>query len=399
MDGKCYWALPVSEARIMDSQVGDGMHARDPHQVTLLQLCNDVLRRRWSFVAVVAFWSVGSAVVRLAQPRSYTSVASFAPETARPEAPLATSASPSLAGLPGGGPTLRSLNALELLPLGTRSTALMPREPTAPLDPAFYYQLLGSRQVLAAVAESRFTIRTPTGVRIETGTDLLGVPAGAPLERIDEAARRLSRGVEIRYDGKTNVLTMWVRTHHPDLSRAVAERLLAALTELNRRISNSRAEAQVAFLTRAVAEARSELRVAEDKLARFLESNRAFVPASRIALEYQRRDADVLATRRRHADLALQLERAKLERSRVTQMILVVGRPETPALPDSRGLVRATVAGAVGGVALALLVLLTSAHLARLREAGSAPLSALSSAWRDLRGRRAADAARTLSSA
>ena len=78
----------------------------------------------------------------------------------------------------------------------------------------------------------------------------------------------------------------------------------------------------------------------------------------------------------------LQLERAKLDRSRATQLITVVSRPEVPSRPDPRGVVRTTIAGAVGGGALAVLLVLTSAHLRRLRAAGSGDLAVLEAEWR-----------------
>ena len=53
---------------------------RDAHYVTLLQLCNDVLRRFWTVAAIVVFCAAGAALLSLARPRTYTSVASFVPE-------------------------------------------------------------------------------------------------------------------------------------------------------------------------------------------------------------------------------------------------------------------------------------------------------------------------------
>jgi uncharacterized protein involved in exopolysaccharide biosynthesis len=96
-----------------------------------------------------------------------------------------------------------------------------------------------------------------------------------------------------------------------------------------------------------------------------------------LALTYRRLDSDVLEKRRQYADLALQLERAKLDRSRATQLITIVSRPEVPSGPDSRGVVLATIAGAVGGGGLALLLLLTGAQLRRLRASGFGDLAAL----------------------
>jgi hypothetical protein len=277
--------------------------------------------------------------------------------------------------------------------------------PLKPLDPEFYRTLLSSRAFLVSVAGSRFTIRTPTGTRTGTAADIYGLPAGPPAERLDDAERRLVREVELTAVDDSGVLTLSVRTMDPQFARAVAERILDAMVEQNRWMSEARGVAQVADLTRATLEARSELRAAEDEFARFLASNRAFVAVSRPALEFRRRDADVVDKRQHYADLALQLERAKLDASRPTQLISVVERPGTPSRPDPRGLFRACISGAVGGAAVGVLIVLTRAHLRRLRAAEFHDLAVLEAGWRAARpfthpGRRVdASSAATVASA
>jgi hypothetical protein len=279
---------------------------------------------------------------------------------------------------------------------GGTSMRLSALAPAPPLDPAFYHAALRSREVLMAVAGSHFSIPTRTGVRTGTAADFFDLPAGPVLSRTEDAARRLVRHMESTYDERTSVITVSVRTFDPAFSRALAARLLDVLMERNRRMADSRAEAQVAFLTRVATDARQELTIAQNRLEGFLESNRAYVPASPLATTYRRLDRDVLEKRRQYADLALQLERAKLDRSRATQLITVVSRPELPSRPDPRGMVRSTVAGAVGGGALAVLIVLTSAQLRRLRAAGFGDLAVLESEWRTARrrafGRRRASA-------
>ena len=356
----------------------------DPHYVTLLQLCNDVLRRFWTVVAMVVLCAAGAALLSLARPRAYTSIASFVPE-ARQSPPEVEGRDPPLGRRTGqaslGGPS----RATGLSAIGGTSMRLSAAPPAQPLAPAFYDAALRSREVLMAVAGSRLPIPTPTGVRIGTAADFFGLPPGPPLSRTEDAARRLMRHLEIVYDDRTSVITVSVRTFDPVFSQALAARLLDVLMERNRRMADSRAEAQVAFLTRVAADARQELTIAQNQLAGFLESNRAYVPASRLALTYRRLDSEVLEKRRQYADLALQLERAKLDRARATQLITIVSRPELPSRPESRGLARMAIAGAVGGGALAVLILLTSAQLRRLRAAEFGDLAVLETEWRAVR--------------
>jgi len=260
-----------------------------------------------------------------------------------------------------------------------------------PLDPAFYEAALRSREILMAVASSRLPISTANGVRTGTAADFFELPPGPAIGRTEDAARRLMQHLEIVYDDRTSIVRVGVQTTDPVFSQAVAARLLDVLLEQNRRMADSRAEAQVAFLARVTADARQELTLAQNRQAEFLESNRAYVRASPVALAFRRLDNDVLEKRRQYADLALQLERAKLDRSRATQFITVVSRPEVPPRPDPRGLVRSTLAGAVGGGVLAMLVVLTSAQLRRLRSAGYDDLVVLETQWRRVMRRASAE--------
>jgi uncharacterized protein involved in exopolysaccharide biosynthesis len=359
-----------------------------PHLVTLLVLCNDLLRRPWTFVAFVLCCAVAAPIVRLLQTRTYTSFASFVPETARPLEGSSALDLRSLAVL-GGSARARPSGASSRGALTGASSPILPSAPPVEmLDPSFYWGVLHSRGLLLEVAGSRFTIETASGVRSGTAADLYDLPPGPADARIEDAARRIDREMEVTYDEKSGVLTLIVRTFDPAFARALTQRLLDAVMATNRRMADARTEAQIAFLTRAVAEARSGLQVAEDELARFLASNRAYAPSSSVALEFQRRDTDVREQRNNLGTLAVQLERAKLDRSRVMQVISIVQRPEAPSAPDARGLLRSAIAGMVGGAAAALLLILALGQLERLRAAGSEDLRALEHEWRARRRRR-----------
>ena len=354
---------------------------RDPHHVTLLQLCNDMLRRSWSVLAIVMICTASATALSLLRARTYTSVASFVPEARELlSAETEGSALPldRLTGRASSGGLSRSTRRPAVGGTSMRLSA----PSAAQLDPAFYHAALSSREVLISVAGSQFPIRTRSGVRSGSVADFYDLPPGPTLDRTEDAARRLLRDIEASYDDRSGIITVGVRTTDPVFSQAVAARLLDVLREGNRRMADSRAEAQVTFLTRVAADARQELTIAQNRLAGFLEANRAYVPASPLTMSYRRLDRDVLEKRRQYADLALQLERAKLDRSRATQLITVVSRPELPSGPDPRGAARATIAGAVGSGALAVLLVLTSGQLRRLRAAGFTDLAVLETEWR-----------------
>jgi LPS O-antigen subunit length determinant protein (WzzB/FepE family) len=371
----------VSRDRV-GSQHAD--RASTPHYVTLLGLCNDLLRGRWTIAVLAVCCAIVSAFVLLVRPRTYTATASFVPDVVQPLRP--GTGAPSLLDAFGGAALQGGASRSARLPsVGFTSGLSANRAPLEPLDTAFYRILLQSPAFVRAVAGSQFTIATPGGTRTGTAADVYGLPPGPAEHRLDDARRRLAREIASTSNDSSNIVTLSVRTTDPQFARAAAERLLEALLEQNRRMTDARGAAQVAYLTRATLEARSELRVAQDEFARFLASNRAFGQASRVALEFRRLDEDVVEKRQHYADLALQLERAKLDVSRAVQLISVVARPETPSRPDPRGVLRASIVGAVGGAALAALIVLTGAQLKRLRDAGFRDLAALEAEWRAAR--------------
>ena len=384
----------------MQTVVANSDGNESPHVVTLLRLSNDLLRRRWVLAALVMGCAIGAALVRLLQPRTYTSTASFVSETASPlsrPAGMGTPPLPTIGGTRLGRGVANSSSSLNRL--GAPPTPLSSAPPVPPLDPGFYWRLLQSHALLVAVAGSGFRIPGPTGVRVGTAADLYELPAGPAAARIEDAARRLSRELAVDYSVTANVFTVRVRTFDPAFARAIVERVLEEVMATNRRMADARSEATLAFLGRAVADARGELLAMQNEFARFLSSNRAYVRSSPVALEFRRRDVEILEKRRQYADLALQFEQAKLDRSRATQIIRVVQRPEIPSRPDPRGVGRATVAGAIGGFAVALLALLTAGHVARLRAAGSDELRTLEREWRSGWRRRGATHARPGASA
>ena len=374
-------AASVSRDRVR-SDLAD--RASPPHYVTLLGLCNDVLRGRWTLAVLVVCCAIAPTVVRLVEPRTYTARASFVPDAVRP----LEGAQAPLSGLDLlGGAARQSGSSRTLVPTAGGFSAALPVNgpPIEPLDTAFYSILLRSPAFITAVAGSQFTFATPGGTRTGTAADAYGLPPGPTERRLDDAARRLAREIESTSNDSSVLVRLSVRTFDPQFARSATERLLEALLAQNRRMADARAAAQVADLTRATQEARSELTVAQAEFARFLASNRAFVDASPVALEFRRRDADVVEKRGHYADLALQLERARLDASRAGQLIAIVERPETPVRPDPRGVARTFIIGGVGGAALAVLIVLIGAHLRRLRASGFDDLAALEAEWRSVR--------------
>src|SRR5918993_3405711 len=161
---------------------------RGPHYVTLLQLCNDVLRRFWTVVATAVFCAAGAALLSLARPRTYTSVASFVPEATQSMPTEVDGRDLPLDRLTGRASLGGSSRGSRPPAVGGTSMRLSAPAPAQPLAPAFYDAALRSREVLLAVAGSRFPMTTQTGVRMGTAADFFELPPGPALSRTEDAA-------------------------------------------------------------------------------------------------------------------------------------------------------------------------------------------------------------------
>lgn len=327
------------------------MTTRPVYYLTLLGVCNDLLRRRWLVAAFAMISASVAAVVVFLRPPTYTSSASFISDVSAPRR--------------------------------DREPAFPARAPdvTQPLDAEYYVTLILSQNILRATAASTYSIPTPTGVRTGTLADFYGLPASTSPMRIDDAARRLSQQVDLTYPG-ARIIVVNVHTFDPHLSRAIADRMLELVMEHNRQRSLTRAEAQVAFLSEATTKARGEMIASQEQFARFLSANRAFTASSPLALEGERLRADAAMKAESYRSLAGALERARAHDTRVAQVISVLDHPEVPAKPDPRGALLSTLAGGIGGAALIILLVTVGAQVARFREAGLEDLSELSARWR-----------------
>jgi hypothetical protein len=146
--------------------------------------------------------------------------------------------------------------------------------------PRFYVELLHTHAILAPIAQDTFTIRERTGGPAEFA-DLLNIKARSLPERIDEGVRALATDIiTTRIDKESGLVTLSVRTHSPDLSLAVAGRLLAALNRFSLLSSQVQASEERRFTEGRLEAARAALAAAEDRLLRFLQSNRQFESSS-----------------------------------------------------------------------------------------------------------------------
>jgi uncharacterized protein involved in exopolysaccharide biosynthesis len=153
---------------------------------------------------------------------------------------------------------------------------------------------------------------------------------------------------------------------------------LDEVNQFNLETRRSQAASERTFTEQRVQEVRHELRRAEDDLQRFLQRNRDYRNSPQLTFEQDRLAREVAVRQALYTTLSQALEKAKIEEVRDTPVITVVERPEMPAKPDGRGLLRKGLLALVVGTAIGVGFVLGRDRLDRRVRGRQAPLTASS---------------------
>jgi uncharacterized protein involved in exopolysaccharide biosynthesis len=303
---------------------------------SILSALNALLRHRALVIGCSLLLAAGGAGWAFARERTYTSSSSFMPE-ARQSAASGLAAQLGLV-LPGSG--------------GAES-------------PQFYADLLESREILGAAVTTAYTI---PGVlpRATTLVDVYQSKGETPALRRDEAIKRLEKAVDVSISTRTNVVALKVSASSAELAQRLNQRLLELLGDFNLRRRQSRASEERRFTEQRLGSVKAELRVAEDRLQSFLQSNRDYRNSPSLTFSYERLQADVMLLRQVVTTLQQSFEQAKIEEVRDTPTVTAVETPSLPVRPDSRRAVLFALIGLVLGAFLGM-------GLAFVRESISRP--------------------------
>jgi uncharacterized protein involved in exopolysaccharide biosynthesis len=110
---------------------------------------------------------------------------------------------------------------------------------------------------------------------------------------------------------------------------------------------------------------KGELRVSEDRLQSFLQSNRDYRNSPSLVFTYERLQADVMLLRQVVMTLQQSAEQAKIEEVRDTPTVTLVESPSLPVRPDSRGVLKYALIGVVLGTFLGMAVAFVREMLSR----------------------------------
>ncbi|HWV57913.1 MAG TPA: Wzz/FepE/Etk N-terminal domain-containing protein [Longimicrobiales bacterium] len=335
VENQARWA--VGEARRVSGGNARG-NGRAPEQddLSFAELATMLLRERRLLVALPLAAAFLVAVITVITPRTYTSTGSFVPYAGESAASRA-------------------------MGLAAQLGFILPTAGNA-YSPDFYVELLRSREILGRVVDSEFEVTIPglfpgrEAVRRGNLVEVLELESGSPGRDREKAMEALAEMTSLSTGRLSGTVTLSVSTRWPELSQQIAERMLTLVDEFNRVQRQSQAAAERLFIEERLATVRQELSDAEAELQTFLQRNRAFESSPELRFEHDRLQREVVMRQQLYSSLAQGYEQARIDEVRNTPVITVVQAPETPVLPDRRGLVLKVASALIAGGMLAIVL-------------------------------------------
>jgi uncharacterized protein involved in exopolysaccharide biosynthesis len=318
---------------------------QDDDEVSLFALGTILLRRRWRIVCWMLIGATVAALSVFSKPKLYVASASFIPQ--------GNDASRSaLAGIAG------QLGVA--LPAGTQSSSS-----------DFYSSLLTSRVLLTPITRDTFVVRELGGQRVSF-LDLFKIGPGPAAVREEQGVALLMGIVTPTVVRLTGVVELSVATQWPSVSLALATALVNGVDEYNQRMRQGQAGTERRFVEGRLAAARADLREAEDRLERFLATNRQFGNSPELTFQHDRIQRDVMLRQQVFTSLTQAYEDARIREVRDTPVITVFEPPSVPTLPQARGRLKRTLLGLILGGFVGAFMAFVSGLMDRRRKEGNA---------------------------
>lgn len=315
-------------------------------ELSIVELRRGVARR-WRWLVV---WPVGAALVgalaAAAWPKTWTSVTTFVPEQTSNTGALLSGAMGGLGALVGGGDALGSL------------TSRLKDGPT--LD--FFADVLLSQELLTATLQTRFPVAGQPG-RTATLLEQLDEGGATPERRLGNALRAMRRKAVVEAIRRSNMVSLSITLRDPQLSAAVANRMLELLNTFNLERRQRASREQRRFAEQRLAVARRELERAEGAKSAFLEANRGYKLSPRLAEQYESLERQVDIKQSVLLALARTFEESRVAEVRDTPLLTIVDR----AVPSDRPLQR-PLPWAAAAAAVAFLVACAAALFTALQD-------------------------------
>lgn len=287
------------------------------HHLTFLAWVAGIILRWRMVLATLGVAILGAIVALLVLPPVYRVQVSFV---------TGGSAAGKLSGALGGSGLMGLASQLGVSPGG---------EPGE--SPLFYSELLGSRELLTRLLESRFpdprTANPSDSARL---VDILRLRSSDPARRMELGVKLLTRSITAESDVKTNLTKVEVDAEWPALSAQIANRALALVNNFNLEQRASRARQKRVYTEGRLALAKQDLAVAEVRHRQFLDQNRQWRASPMLSSDEQQLQRQVDIASDLYMSLQKQYETARLEEFNDAAVVTVVDSavpPRKPAWP------------------------------------------------------------------
>ena len=328
-------------------------------EFSLFWLGTALLRNRAKIIRWSIVFGVLAALTVVGKPRVYKARASFIPQgTDASRSNIAALAGQFGVAIPTAG--------------GSQS-------------PEFYAALVKEPVLLRRIALDTFVVAEDSGRRA-TFMELLEIDEGTPAARLEESVRQLKDMITVSNQKQTGIIEVTATSKWPSVSLAIARDLLDGVNEFNLNTRQSQASAERKFVETRLNVASDDLRDAEERLARFLVSNRQYGASPELTFQHDRLFREVEMKQSVYTTLRQAAEEARMREVRDTPVITVVEPPTVPTRAEPRGRIVRTVIGLLFGAVLGAMLAFFSAIVSRRRQRGDVEVNEFIGTWSELRG-------------
>ncbi len=308
------------------------IHAPLPvEEFSIVELRRGMARRwRWLVAVPLAASLIGAGAAAL-WPKTWTATTSFVPEQA-----LGSNNTSILGALGGIGSLLGDAG-------GASALAKLKDGPST----EFFADVLTSTELMSA------TLRTPFPDPLEPSVrkpllELIDVSGSTPERRFGNGLRKFEKKVLVVISRKSSIVNLSVTLRDPNLSAAVANRMLELLNRFNLERRQRSSTEQRRFAEGRLSTARVELDSAEHARQAFLDANRSYYESPRLMATYDQLDRAVRVKEGILVGLTKTFEESRVAEVRDTPLITVVDKATPPDRPLQRPLLWGGLACAAG---------------------------------------------------
>jgi uncharacterized protein involved in exopolysaccharide biosynthesis len=195
-------------------------------------------------------------------------------------------------------------------------------------SPAFYADLLRSREILSEVLTSK--IAGPQSGDSITVYSLYRITGSSAERRLDEGIKALRTSITLAVDQRTDVVRVTLEAPYAVAARDVLQLLLDRLADFNVHTRQSTAGERRKFIEGRVATTEQQLRAAEESLRAFYERNRQWQSSPQLRFEEQQLNRQVAVQQELYLNLRREYETARIEEVNNTPILTIIDHPAVP---------------------------------------------------------------------